>query len=300
MLERGIDALVREFRENGSQPSSRFSIEERRTGYIESASLGGDAEEVESLIEADLCGIPVRFYSRVRGEGKPLAVYFHGGCFISGGFETHDRQMRQLANRSDATVALIDYRIAPEHSFPAAHEDCLTAVEELYRRAGAFGIDPEKISFVGDSAGANLALSTALTLRDKGEPLPRRLILIYPMADPTGHFPSIKENGYDYVMTKDAFSSGWEHYLNSSDEKHDPRVALTERKDLEDLPETHIVTAEYDPLRDEGEALFRNLRQAEVEASCTRYLGTIHGFFQLSGVSGSARRLVSSVAELLK
>ena len=225
----------------------------------------------------------------------PAAIYYHGGCFISGGFDTHDNQLRQLACYGNCRVVAIQYRLAPEHTFPAAHDDAEKGADRVWQYADKLGVDKNRITFCGDSAGGHLALVTALRLKAKGLWQPVQLILIYPMLDATASFESYTLNGMDYVITRDTLLSGYEIYLAGADRKH-PEVSPLWREDFSGLPAVHIVTAEYDPLCDEGEALFQRLTEQGVTCTAQRWLGVIHGFFQLGGISQSARDVMRDIA----
>ncbi|HDT5733060.1 TPA: alpha/beta hydrolase [Enterobacter roggenkampii] len=295
-LEKGIDKLVQEFIAAGRPSSRKQSIDDRRSGYVASTALAGEKEtrvQVETLVLEDLT---FRVFSPVNApETLPCALYYHGGCFISGGFETHDNQLRQLAFYGHCRVIAVQYRLAPEHTFPAAHDDAERGADLVWQYANKLGVDKNRITFCGDSAGGHLALVTALRLKAKGLWQPVQLILIYPMLDATASFESYTLNGLDYVITRDTLLSGYEIYLAGADRKH-PEVSPLWREDFSGLPAVHIVTAEYDPLCDEGEALFQRLTEQEVTCTAQRWLGVIHGFFQLGGISQSARDVMRDIA----
>ena len=295
-LEKGIDKLVQEFIAAGRPSSRKQSIDDRRSGYVASTALAGEKEtrvQVETLVLEDLT---FRVFSPLNApELLPAAIYYHGGCFISGGFDTHDNQLRQLACYGNCRVVAIQYRLAPEHSFPAAHDDAEKGADLVWQYADKLGVDKNRITFCGDSAGGHLALVTALRLKAKGLWQPVQLILIYPMLDATASFESYTLNGMDYVITRDTLLSGYEIYLAGADRKH-PEVSPLWREDFSGLPAVHIVTAEYDPLCDEGEALFQRLTEQGVTCTAQRWLGVIHGFFQLGGISQSARDIMRDIA----
>ena len=169
------------------------------------------------------------------------------------------------------------------------------AAEIIHRHAGRLGVDTARITLAGDSAGGHLALVTALRLKAAAEWRPAQLILIYPMLDATARSASYVSNGEDYIITRDTLLSGYEIYLSSTDVSH-PEASPLWREDFSGLPPVHIITAEYDPLRDEGEALYRRLLEQNVECSAQRYLGVIHGFFQLAGISPAARDAMRDIA----
>ena len=295
-LEKGIAQLVQGFIAAGRPSSRRQSIEVRRAGYIASTGLAGETEtrvQVETLV---LEGLTIRVFSPLNApELLPAAIYYHGGCFISGGFDTHDNQLRQLACYGNCRVVAIQYRLAPEHTFPAAHDDAERGADLVWQYADKLGVDKNRITFCGDSAGGHLALVTALRLKAKGLWQPVQLILIYPMLDATASFESYTLNGMDYVIIRDTLLSGYEIYLAGADRKH-PEVSPLWREDFSGLPAVHIVTAEYDPLCDEGEALFQRLTEQGVKCTAQQWRGVIHGFFQLGGISQSARDIMRDIA----
>lgn len=299
-LEAGIRELVEEFQSNGKPCPSAQTIADRRAGYIGSTVLAGESPSIESEYVDVINSIPVKIYKPTDEVNLPVTVYFHGGCFISGGFETHDTQLRQIALLSNSIVICIQYRLAPEHAYPAAHDDVYQAAVGIKAQAHKYGGDSEHIVFMGDSAGGQLALATTLRLKKLEQWLPRQQILIYPMLDPTGNTQSYRENGSDYIITANMLLSGFELYANcSSEDITEPELNLLS-DDLSGLPTTTIITAEFDPLRDEGELLYKLMRSQGVDAYCERYLGVIHGFFQLSGVSNSAKRCIAAVSNQIK
>ncbi|WP_336667158.1 alpha/beta hydrolase [Enterobacter mori] len=294
--EQGIAQLVQGFIAAGRPSSRRQGIEVRRAGYIASTELAGETEtrvQVETLV---LEGLTIRVFSPLNApEILPAAIYYHGGCFISGGFDTHDNQLRQLACYGNCRVIAIQYRLAPEHTFPAAHDDAERGANLVWQYADELGVDKNRLTLCGDSAGGHLALVTALRLKVKGLWQPAQLILIYPMLDATARFESYTLNGMDYVITRDTLLSGYEIYLAGADLQH-PEASPLWREDFSGLPAVHIVTAEYDPLCDEGEALFQRLTEQRVTCTAQRWLGVIHGFFQLGGISQSARDVIRDIA----
>ncbi|MFQ2245515.1 alpha/beta hydrolase [Aeromonas enteropelogenes] len=300
-LEPAIAAMVADFIAAGCPKASDLSWEERRAGYLASAELGGEREEVGCIEEWQAEHYAIRLYQPVAPSRSPspALIYFHGGCFVSGEFETHDRQMRMLCNRANALVFAIHTRLAPEHTYPAAHDDALAATLAIMADITKWQGDPNRIVLAGDSAGGHLALVTTLRLKKRGAPLPAAQILIYPMLDAQGESESYRQFGDHYLITRDMLLSGFQAYLGKLPAS-DHQVSPLRHPALQGLPPTHIVTAEYDPLRDEGETLYRKLLQAGVSATCQRQLGVIHGFFQLAGVSPAARQLIARLAALIK
>lgn len=295
-LEQGIAELVSDFIAAGKPSVRNQSIAERRAGYVASTALAGKTEQRVEVRDVELEGMRLRLFSPLNASASlPAVMYYHGGCFISGGFETHDNQLRQLAFYSGCRVIAVQYRLAPEHRYPAAHDDAERAAILVRQHAGTLGIDATKITLAGDSAGGHIALVTALRLKACGGWRPARLLLIYPMLDATAYFESYTRNGLDYIITRETLLTGYDAYLENTPRQH-PEASPLWRDDFAGLPPVHIVTAEFDPLCDEGEALFARLTQQDVPCTCQRWLGVIHGFFQLGGVSQSARNLMRDLA----
>ena len=299
-LEPEIADLVNDFI-SADRPSSRNqTFQERRAGYVASTALAGVTEARVNVEDMMIDTIPLRIFSPLNEEKVlPAVVYYHGGCFVSGGFSTHENQLRQMAFLSGCRVVAVQYRLAPEHTYPAAHDDAEYAANTVWKHVQALGIDRNCITLMGDSAGGHLALITALRVRSSGQWLPRQLVLIYPMLDATASSDSYKLNGSDYVITRDTLITGFEAYFPHTHFNH-PDASPLFRNDFSGLPPVHIITAEYDPLRDEGEALFVRMTQQGVKCTAQRYLGVIHGFFQLGGISQTARNLMRDICSLLR
>jgi len=294
-LEPEIANLVNDFIATGRPSSRRQTFEERRAGYVASTALAGDIEKRVNIKDVIIENIPLRIVTPLNKDKMlPTIIYYHGGCFVSGGFSTHDNQLRQLSFLSGCRVIAVQYRLAPEHAYPAAHDDAENAANIIWRHSELLGVDRNYITFIGDSAGGHLALISALRVRNTGQWLPRQLILIYPMLDATASSNSYKINGSDYVLTSDTLLSGFEAYFPNTDFTH-PEASPLFRNDFAGLPPVHIITAEYDPLRDEGENLFSRMIDQGVTCTAQRYLGVIHGFFQLGGISQTARNLMRDI-----
>lgn len=295
-LEKGIAELVQGFINSGRPSIREQTLDDRRNGYISSTVLAGKTETQVEVEDLELEGVTLRIISPLNAEGNlPAVIYFHGGCFVSGGFATHDKQLRQLAKYGQCRVVAVQYRLAPEHPFPAAHDDAEQGANQIWKYAEKLRINREHISLVGDSAGGNLALVTALRLKAAGVWQPQQAILLYPMLDATAQFASYTQYGDDYIITRDTLLTGYELYLGSTDVLH-PEASPLWREDFNGLPRIHIITAQYDPLADEGEALYRRLLDQNVAVTHQRWSGVIHGFFQLAGVSLAAREVMKDVA----
>jgi acetyl esterase len=238
--------------------------------------------QVEDLT-VDLPGrtLNARFYLPDGAGDEPgLTVYFHGGGWVIGTLDTHDATCRALALKSGAAVLSIAYRLAPEHPYPAAADDCYEATRWAADRAASLGIDAAKIAVAGDSAGGNLAAAVAIMARDKGGPALVHQLLIYPVTDVDFDRPSYVANGTgDYFLSTIGMQWFWRHYLGSTSAKDAPLAVVLSQADLSGLPPATVITAEYDPLRDEGDAYAKKLKSAGVAVDWACAPGMIHGFF---------------------
>ncbi len=243
--------------------------------------------------------ISVRIYTPQSPEGGAL-VYLHGGGWASGSLETHDSLCRALANAAACVVASVDYRLVPEHKFPAAPEDCFAAVRWVADQASELGIDASRIAVAGDSAGGNLAAVTAQLCRDRGGPSLCHQVLIYPITDHTFDTPSYRENASGYLLTRNLMRWFWKQYLNDPAEADEPMASPIRAKSLEGLAPATVITAEYDPLRDEGEAYAESLRKAGVPTQLLRFDGQIHGFLVWGAKIDRAGDGIREIAEALR
>ena len=216
------------------------------------------------------------------GEGNellPVCMWFHGGGWVVGNIETNDATCQALANAAGTIMVSVDYRLAPEHRFPIPFDDCYAATEWAAANAAAFGGDPSRLAVAGGSAGGNLAAAVALRARDEGAPSLVHQSLIYPVTERDFESPSYVQNAEGYGLSLDTMRYFWECYLSSEADASNPYVAPMAADDLSGLPSAYVLTAEYDPLRDEGEAYAARLRDAGVPTTQSRYDGMIHGFF---------------------
>ena len=233
--------------------------------------------------------LPARVY-RPEGQGPfPTVVFFHGGGWVIGDLETHDNMARHICRDGGAVVVSVDYRLAPEHPFPAAADDAIASARWIAANRDRFGGD-DRLGLAGDSAGGNLAAVVAQTLHAEGTPVTAQL-LIYPAVDAEGEYPSRVENARGYFLEQPTMDWFYGHYAGAWDDAKDPRLAPL-HADLTDQPPAVIVTAEFDPLRDEGEDYGEALKAAGVHVDVTRYDGLIHGFFDMGGLSPAARSAI--------
>ena len=243
--------------------------------------------------------IPLRVY-RPAGvpASTPLAVlvFFHGGGWVIGDLETHDVLCRQLTAGSGVSVVSVDYRLAPEHKFPAAVDDAWAATRWVVAHAGELAVDASRLAVGGDSAGGNLAAVVALLARDKGAPAIAVQVLIYPVTDLVGETRSYRDFAEGYLLTREGMRWFIAHYLTAEAEAADWRASPLRAQSLAGLPPALIVTAGFDPLRDEGEAYAERLRDAGVRVDSVCYGGMIHGFVPMGRLLDTAGRAISLIA----
>ncbi len=243
--------------------------------------------------------IPLRVYTPAGDLPKPGLVYFHGGGFVVCDLDSHDSTCRELANGADCVVVSVDYRLAPEAPFPAAPEDCYAATQWVERRADSLGIDATRLAVAGDSAGGNLAAAVTLMSRDRGGPALTHQLLIYPVTDNRFDTESYEENATGYFLSQTMMRWFWHHYLESEDDGANPLASPLRASDLSGLPAATVLTAQYDPLRDEGRAYAERLRKAGIETAYTEYPGVFHGFFGMTDAIPRARQAVDESCEAL-
>ncbi|MEB7760130.1 alpha/beta hydrolase [Staphylococcus equorum] len=225
--------------------------------------------------------IPVRIYTPEEKDYYPVLMYFHGGAFFSGNIESHDDIVRAISMESGYKVIAVDYRLAPEHPFPAALQDCYEVTKWATEHKEELNWDGEKLAVAGDSSGGNLAAAVSLMSRQKQEFSITKQVLYYPSLDldlSEFRYESLIENGKGYGLESDVLAEFNSFYLSDSADPNDPMVSPIKEKNLENLPATLVITAEHDPLRDEGELFAENLRNSDVSVELKRYKGAVHGF----------------------
>lgn len=214
-----------------------------------------------------------------------VMLFIHGGGWVTESVDNYERICARMANATEHVVVAIDYRLAPENKFPSGLEDCYAAAKALFMNRFILNVDPEDITLIGDSAGGNLAAALSLMARDRGEFLPKRQILIYPAVcsdySEDSPFESVRENGTDYLLTAGKMRDYIDLYASCEEDKQNPYFAPMLAKDLSNQPDTLILTAEYDPLRDEGEAYGERLKEAGNRVEICRIKDALHGYFAL-------------------
>ena len=255
----------------------------------------------DRLIPGPLGDIKIRIYRPDLAGGHPVIAFFHGSGFVICSIDTHDGLCRQLCMRAEAVVVSVDYALAPERKFPAAPDDCLAAASWAADHAREFGGDPARLALAGDSAGGNLAIVTALRIRDAGGPAIKAQLLMYPVTDyHTPGTPSYVERATGFGLSADAMKYFFAHYLNDASEGAHPHVSPLRAPSLAGLPPAYVMTAEYDPLRDEGERFAARLSAAGVETTLVRYGDVNHGFMSWVGLIDSSDRALDAACAWLK
>ena len=264
--------------------------------------LPGDA--VASVEDRSLPGpggsLKIRVYHPQPGTCLPLTVFFHGGGFVSLGLDSHDKLCRRLALQAETVVVAVDYRLAPEQRFPAAVDDACAAVRWLHAQADSIGADPARIAVAGDSAGGNLAAVVAQQLRGPGEPRLCHQLLLYPVIDSACESASFREFAQGAMLSAEMMRWFWSQYLSRAEEGLGPRASPLRQTSLRLLPAATVITAECDPLRDEGEAYAQALSAAGVAVSQRRWPGQFHGFVSLLGQLAEADRALDFAAASLR
>lgn len=276
----------------GVPATHTLPVAEARRQYEARIAAMAPAAEVASVVERSIDGpggpLKLRIYTPV-GEGVfPLMMFFHGSGFVLCSLDTHDGMCRNLAAGIGCVVVSVDYRLAPEHKFPKGPDDCLAATRWAAVHAGEFRADPGRIMVAGDSAGGNMAAVVALRIRDEGGPVLCGQMLLYPVTDHAPGTPSYEENATGYGLTRETMKWFWDHYLNYPSEGENPHASPLRATDLAGLPPAYVLSAEYDPLRDEGELYGERLRAAGVATLITCRPGMNHGFlFWVGRVTGA-------------
>jgi acetyl esterase len=303
-LDPQVDALLVQMAEAGMPSPESMTVAQNRQLIVDLGDLAGAPEEVGRVVDTSAPGpagdIPVRVYVPAGDGPFPVLVYYHGGGWVIGNIETHDVPCRVLANRSGAIVMSVDYRLAPEHRFPAAVEDAYAAAVWAAGKAAEFGGDGTRLAVGGDSAGGNLAAVVAQEAKARGGPPIRFQLLVYPAVDRHDDSPSMKANALGPLLSRAWIEWFYGHYLDGPEDGLDPRVSPGRTADLSGLPPALVLTAEYDPLRDQGEAYARRLREAGVAAEHVDHPGMIHGFFQMGAVLDAARVAQERAAAALR
>ena len=285
-------------------PTEQLTPAAAREQMIAASAALGPSEPVHAVEDRWIAGpggdVPVRIYRPSAERPQPALVYFHGGGWAVGSVATHDGYCRALCNAAGVAIVSVDYRLAPEHPFPAAADDAYATLLGVARLSSDWGIDVSRLAVGGDSAGGNLAAAAALMARDRGGPPLALQLLIYPVTDAGCDTPSYRENEEGYGLTRASMLWFWDQYAPRPEDRANPYAAPLATADFSGLPPAIIITAEYDPLRDEAEAFAARLRDAGVPVELTRYDGMIHGFVRRLVLFDRAREALGQVAAGLR
>lgn len=312
MLHPQARALLDLIEQKGVPPTHTLTPDEARRFYRERRFITQpqppEVAQVAALQAEGPNGvIPLRLYkpllsaaaSAANAGPLPVLVYFHGGGWVIGDLDTHDTLCRELANRARCAVVAVDYRMGPEHRFPAAVEDCIAATYWIYRQAEALGLDRSRIAVGGDSAGGNLAAVVSIAARDAGDLPIAFQLLIYPATDMRRTAPSHTTNGEGYLLTRDTINYFHDHYITDPAHDLDWRASPLLHDDLHGLPPAFVLTAGYDPLRDEGLMYSQRLTEAGNRTTHICFERQIHGFIVMGKVIDEANAAVALCAAQL-
>ena len=296
---------MRDQRERDSVPPLyAMSLADARAADLASIQAGGgEPEPVYEVANLKIAGpggeLPLRLYRPARDRPLPALLYFFGGGWVLGTIDTADGVSRSLANSSGALVAVVGYRLAPEHPFPAAIDDCYAAVRWVAEHAQEIGADPARLAVGGDSAGGNLAAGVALRARADGLALAGQL-LVYPNTDQLADDQSMRAADDPFLFNRHSVAWYRRHYLASPGDAASPLASPLRAESLAGLPPALVITAEYDPLRDQGEAYARRLADDGVPVELSRYPGMAHGFFTMTGTVDASRAAIAQSASRLR
>ncbi|WP_017936593.1 alpha/beta hydrolase [Nocardioides sp. Iso805N] len=281
----------------GEPDPSALSIPEGRAALLRQAVIGGGTQKIGSVRTLTVGGLPARLYIPTGAPAVgPLLVFFHGGGFVFGDLNSHDSSCRYLAEQAGVRLLAIDYRLAPESPFPAAYDDALAAFDWAHEHAAEIGADPARIGVGGDSAGGNLAAGVALTATARCA----FQLLIYPVVDMGAETESRRLFGEGFYLTTSFIALAGRAYVPDGMDHRDPRLSPLFAEVPDDVAPAYVVTAGFDPLRDEGEAYGRKLEDAGVKVEMRRFPDQIHGFLNVIGAGRTAKAAVTEIAAALK
>ena len=286
----------------GLPPADTVSPEEARANAkLRKRSPGPEVAKVEDrTIPGPDSDVPVRIYTPEGSGPFPILVWFHGGGWVVGDLESADGSARNLCVGGQCVVVSVDYRLAPDAKFPGPAEDCWAATTWAVDNAARINGDPTRLAVGGDSAGGNLAAVMALMSADRGGPEIALQLLIYPVTDVNFNTVSYSDNAEGYSLTKVGMQWYWEHYLENDADALNPYAAPLQAESLVGQPPALVITAEFDPLRDEGEAYAKRLTEAGVATTVTRYDGMIHGFFSMTAVVDKSQQAMDQASAALR
>lgn len=292
------ETFLRLAAENDTPKWHQMPPSESRELFSSFKAIFGDGPELHEVRDEQLDGVAVRFYRPSATSPLPVIVYFHGGGWVLGNLDTHDSLCRRLARASDCVVVAVDYRLAPESKYPAALDDSYRVTQALVARSSEFGCDASALVVVGDSAGGNLAAAVCLKARDEQGPTIAGQVLIYPVIEPDFETESYRAFATDYGLLRETMQWFWDQYVDGVGT--DLTYAKLGNSPLGRLPRAHVITAEYDVLRDEGERFARQLKDAGNLATSTRYDGMLHGFVHFGGMFDDSGTAIDEIAHVVR
>jgi acetyl esterase len=303
-LDPQIQAVRDQSERDRVPPLYAMSLADARAADLASIrASGGEPEPVCEVADLQIPGpggqLPLRLYRPAHERPLPALVYFFGGGWVLGTIDTADGVCRSLANSSGALVVVVGYRLAPEHPFPAAIDDCYATVRWVAGHADEIGADPARLAVGGDSAGGNLAAAVALRARPDGPALAGQL-LVYPNTDQLADDPSMRAADDPFLFNRHSVQWYRQHYLTNPGDAAHPLASTRRAESLAGLPPALVITAEYDPLRDQGEAYARRLADEGVPVELSRYPGMAHGFFTMAGTVDASRAAIAQAASSLR
>jgi acetyl esterase len=302
-LDPQVIKILKEAESLGLPAYQDLSPTEARKQMLDQAPPVQPNLSVKKVVDRKIPGpkgdIPIRLYYPAGDGPFAVLVYFHGGGWVIGDLDTHHGFCHALAKTSGCLVVAVDYRLAPEHRFPAAVEDAYAATQWVAENPGLIQADPDRFAVCGDSAGGHLAAVVSMMARDRQGPRIDLQVLIYPITDCRFDTPSYDQNQAGYMLTRDMMKWFWNHFIYES-QADDPYACPLRAENFNDLPAALILTAEYDPLRDEGEAYGKKLQEGGVNVALSRYPGMIHGFIRMTAVLDKANDALDQVAGKLR
>jgi acetyl esterase len=301
-LNKQAGDMLQLLRERGETPVGKWTVAEVRASNWDWVEFMGEPERVamvwDTYLPAPSAELHVRVYTPVGDGPFPCLIFFHGGGWTGGNIELSDRPNRSLVNSTGCVVVAVNYQKAPEHRFPTALDDCFAGVQWVIQHAAALNILPAQIGVGGDSAGGNLAAAVCLKAREIEDVRLAYQLLIYPAVDPDLNFPSARDNAEGYGLTTAGMRWFWDNYVPDAAQRDDPLASPLRSPNLSGLPPAIVVTAEYDPLRDEGERYADRLAGAGVPVIRRSYAGTIHGFLWMAkALNEDFQRLMKDLAK---
>ena len=304
-LDPGIKAYIDLAAELYDDDTDHGSIEDRRQAYLELCEAFArphppGVKAVDRTIKADGVEIPLRVYRPAAAGALPAVLFYHGGGWMLGDLDSHDSITADICGRTGAVVIAVQYRLAPEHPFPAAFDDCYAALSYVASHAGDFGIDAAHLAVCGDSAGGNLAAAVALAARDRNGPLLSGQVLIYPACGTDFDLPSCHDNADAPNLTREALIELWNHYVGGDPARATCYAAPMRAPHFRDLPSALICTAQYDPLRDDGRLYAECLRNAGVPVLLRHAPRLIHGWLRARATSEDAKTEFKAICKALK